>query len=105
MSVRAYIIREFQINFTDENIIFRKVMDRNPLFNVWHDPKIFEVFQEYGYDFSNHDAVGEITLSKKAWWNFKKDFKKEGWEEKDLKILDKINEELKAEEDIWCECF
>ena len=105
MSVRAYIIRKFNVHLTDDEIIFEKVVDRTPLFNVWHDSMIFEVFQDYGCDLSNDDAIGEITLSKSGWRNFKKNFKKEGWEEKDLEILNKINEELEDEEDIWCECF
>ena len=50
MSVRAYIIRKFNVHFTDDEIIFEKVVDRTPLFNVWHDSMIFEVFQDYGCD-------------------------------------------------------
>ena len=63
------------------------------------------MFMEYGYDFLNNDSVGEIMISRCDWMDFKRDFKNEGWSNEDLDILNKINDELKVEEDIWCECF
>lgn len=105
MSVRAYILRKIDVNFTEENIIFKKIMDNKPLFNVWHNPKIFEIFLDYGCDFSNQDSLGEIMITRSDWMEFKKDFKNEGWTEEELEILNTINNELKEEEDIWCECF
>lgn len=105
MSVRAYIVRKFKSRFEENEIVFEKTLDRSPLFNIWHNPKIFEIFQDYGYDFTNHDCCGEIFLSKSDWLDFKKEFKKEKWGRNELKILEKIDEELKLEDEIWCECF
>ena len=105
MSVRAYILRKVNVDFTDEHIIFERVLDREPLFNVWHNPDIFEIFRRYGDDFSNNDAIGEIRLSRKDWMNFKVNFKNEGWTKEELDILTQINDELEIEEDLWCECF
>ena len=105
MSVRAYILRKVNVDFTDEHIIFERVLDREPLFNVWHNPDIFEIFMRYGDDFSNNDAIGEIRLSRKDWMNFKVNFKNEGWTKEEIDILTQINDELEIEEDLWCECF
>ncbi len=105
MSVKAYIIRNVEINMDDEHIIFKKILDNEPLFNLWRNSRIFEMFMEYGCDFSNNDSIGEIMISRCDWMDFKRDFKNEGWSKEDLDILNKINDELKVKEDIWCECF
>lgn len=105
MSVRAYIIRKFQLEFTKESMIFKKVLDLEPLFNVWHNGNIFGVFEDYGGDFTNHDANGEIMISADDWQCFKKDFKKEDWSAEELEILERIDDELKRSDDLWCECF
>ncbi|MDO5848228.1 MAG: hypothetical protein Q4P18_01685 [Methanobrevibacter sp.] len=105
MSVRAYILRKVNVKFKDDEIIFERILDRYPLFNVWHHPKIFELFEDYGCDFSNQDAIGEIMLTKKGWKEFVKKFKKDDWSDEELKILETINRELEIDEDIWCECF
>lgn len=105
MVIKAYILRECHVEYLEDKISFQKVFDRNPLFNVCESPNIVKIFQYYGIDFSNEYLIGEMTLSKTGWGFFKKNFNNEEWNEKDIEILNKINDEFKKEEDIWCECF
>lgn len=105
MSVRAYLIKNFSADFEGDDIIFKKVVDRTPLFNVWRNANIFDIFQSYGCDLTNQDAIGEVTLSKSDWMNFKKNFKKEDWSMDDIAILNNIDELFKKHEDIWLECL
>ena len=81
MSIRAYIIRETLCGYTEKEINnenlqlleVKRYEDIKPLFNVWHNPDIFSLIAESGYDCTNCDNVGEIGINKDDWDMLKED--------------------------------
>lgn len=69
MSIRAYLITE-----TDEKIIDGKmyIYEKEELFfNVWHEPRVFDVIAQYGFDGTNDDCLGELEIDWEDWDEFK----------------------------------
>lgn len=67
MSVRAYLVKETNIEYENDELIITKRLKDTPTFNVTRHLEIFELFCKYGRDNTNDDLLGEISIAKDDW--------------------------------------
>ena len=93
MSVRAYIFEEKQVK-SDKNDCYKYEIyqEKDPMFNVWRQTHLLDLFFAFGFDGTNNDCVGELELTDEGLEEFLKDKEKntKHWTDYDLEILDKI---------------
>ena len=98
MSVRAYLEKNLEIESNNEELIITKTLKRMPTFNVTRQPEIFELFCEYGEDYTNDDCVGEISISKSEWEKVPKD-------RLPKKTVNQINKDFQSRDEITYHCL
>lgn len=113
MSVRAYIKEEQNIEYKNgyKEITYRENLIE--LFNIWHNPEIFEVLCEYGFDGTNQDSVGEIEIDSEQWEELKETekifispkFTEKKYGKESVKIFKKIDSYLKENEYLLLNCY
>lgn len=105
MSVRGHLIKDVIVTTSENYIKVEKIIEKESRFNVYHDPKIFKIFQDYGSDSTTVDCFGEVSISDDEWKEFMKDFKKEDYNKRELDILAKIEQDLTGSYLVFYECF
>ena len=105
MTVNAYLIKEINTKIKDDNIIIEKILEKTPTFNLNHNQKILELFQEYGCDNTNDDLNGELVIDKYSWEKILNNILPELYTPIELKIIEKITNDLINKEIIYYKCF
>ena len=102
MSVRAYLIKKIDVNYENDEIIIKKVLNKTPSFKVNHE-KILELF-DYERNL-NEDLNGELTMDRYTWSNILKDLDFSKYSEYELEMIENISNDMKDNDFICYYCF
>lgn len=105
MVVKAYLIKTTNIKTNDNELIIEKILEKKPTFNSRTNGRILKLFLDYGCDNTNDDLNGELFMDKETWQEILTNLTSEDYTEDELKIIQKISDDLANEEIIFYECF
>ena len=105
MVVKAYLIKTTNIKTNENEIIIEKILEKTSTFNLRKDEKILKLFLDYGCDNTNDDLNGELFMDKETWSDILSELDYENLTCDELKIIQKITNDLSGEEIIFYECF
>lgn len=105
MTVKAYLLKKINVKNNKDEIVIERILENEPTFNLNTNKKILELIQKINGDNTNEDLTGELVIDKYTWKKILNNLLKENFTPIELKIIEKITNDLKDREIIYYECF
>lgn len=97
MSIRAYLVKKDTKIIDDKEYVHE---EHEYLWNIWHEPEIWDILWPIMVDYTNDDCCGHIEIMYDAWEDFKEYCSLDSENSKNIRqVIDEYKEVFKKIDD------